>query len=77
LQVANAQQSFVSRATTNPNAAGVGNALLNIAGVYGDQAVQARQDQAAGIQAAGQAIQGGITAYTGLPTSTSTSTPAK
>lgn len=63
LQVAAAQQGFVDRNVVNPAAQGVSQQLSAQASLYGNQASQYNQQALVGYQAAGQAIQGGVSSY--------------
>jgi len=64
LKVAQLKQGFLDHNVQNPAAAGVSQQLSAQANLYGNQAAQYNNQATAGYQAAGQAIQGGVSGYT-------------
>jgi len=62
-KVAQAQQGFLDHQVVNPAGAGVANAYQNRVNFFGGQATQYNNQALAGYQAAGQAIQGGVSGY--------------
>jgi len=62
-KVAQAQQGFLDHNVQNPAAGGVSGAFQNQANLYGKQSTQFNQFAATGYQAAGRAVNGGISNY--------------